>query len=96
MNMRTFRYYTESVGTNGIPTLYPQTAEGCPMPDGYYCDRPVYFGDVCLAGCDSYFEDACYADTLEDLDDNELYELTELYADYLCEKNLEHFGYWPE
>lgn len=71
-------------------------AEGCVMPDCYFKGRPVYIGDLELRGCDSMILEAHYADTDEPLTDDELYELQEQEADYLCEKNMEHYGYWPD
>lgn len=70
--------------------------DGCPMPDTYFKGRPVYFGNLCLRGCDSYFESATYADDDTELDDDELYQLANDNADYICEQNMEHFGYWPD
>lgn len=69
-------------------------ASGCPMPDTYMNGRPVYFGDAYLDGVDSHFENACWADTLEDLDDGELHQLDDENGDYLVEQTIEEHGYF--
>ncbi len=90
-----FSYMIEVCGSNQrVPCLESRQAIGCPMPDTYLNDRPVYFGDVHFNGVDSYFESACYADTLEDLDTNELDQLGTECADYLVEGSIEKFGYF--
>lgn len=66
------------------------------MPDAYFKGRPVYFGDLELAFCDSYFLSASYADTGVDLDDDELSDLTDQEADYIVNENLEKCGYWED
>lgn len=86
--MNTFHYYAKGKG--------PVMAEGCPMPDGYLKGRPVYFGDVVCAGVDSYFESAHYADTDEELSDDELNELTDQEADYIVQQNFERLGYFQK
>jgi hypothetical protein len=98
-----FHYYVEiqedeqwRLGNHRIKTLRSVTAEGCPMPDAYLNGRPVYFGDIDYRGVDSFMHGCCYADTLEDLDDNEHEELQEQCADYLCTQVSEHYGYYPK
>lgn len=79
-----------------VPCFKIQYFEGCPMPDTYLNNRPVYFGDVYLKGCDSYFENAHYADDDTELDENDLYELDQQCADYLVECCIEKFGYFND
>lgn len=67
-----------------------------PKPDGSLKKRPVYFGNVHLAGVDSFFESASWSDTGEELTVGELDELTEQYADYLVTENVEKFGYYQK
>jgi hypothetical protein len=86
----------DRVETTPIPTMYSRYVEGCPMPDTYLNGRPVYFGGMEFDGVDSYISDACYADTLQDLDDHDILELNEQEKDYICEQILEHYGYWPD
>lgn len=91
----TFTYYTKETREGfPVPVMVPHRADGCPMPDCYLRERPVYLGDAELRGVDSYFLDACYADTLEDLDDDELDQLTEEQQDRLVTMNIEKYGWF--
>lgn len=68
------------------------------MPDFYLNERPVYVGDCHLAHVDSFVEEASYADTGDDLSDDELERLTELdeVQEYLYFENLEKYGYFQK
>lgn len=94
--MSKFAYMVRVEGASYANTWRTEWADGCPMPDTYFKGRPVYFGDLHLDGVDSYFESASYADTDEDLDDDELNELTEREGDYIVTENCEHFGFFPQ
>lgn len=100
MIQRTFRYRElkpKNEWSHGIPTLTDAIeAEGCYLPDTYLNGRPVYFGGIHLDGVDSYFIDACFADSLEDLTEEELFQLDSQCGDYIVEKNLEHFGFFKK
>ena len=91
-------YYYEKTWLEGfpLPVLQSRSAEGCPMPDCYLRGRPVYLGDAELNGVDSYFLDACYADSMEDLDDNELDEITDQEQDRLVTMNIEKYGWFKK
>lgn len=91
--MRTFYYMVEcEPSTSGVQCVRSEKAEGCPIPCCYLNNRPVYFGNVAHQGDadESYFLDACYADTLEDLNEDELETLTEEHREYLAEQWFEH------
>lgn len=79
-----------------IPCYISVAAEGCPLPDAYLNGRPVYFGDIDYRGVDSFMHGCTYADTDEELSDNEHDELMDQCADYLCEQVQEHYGYYPK
>jgi hypothetical protein len=91
--MSLFPIHVRSLGGDAWSTVW---VEACPMPDDYLDGRPVYFGDIDYAGVDSGFESACYADTDEELDGDELYRLTENNADYICTQVMEKYGYCPD
>lgn len=91
----TFTYYTKEIREGFlVPVMVPHRASGCPMPDCYLNNRPIYLGDAELCGVDSFFLDACFADTMEDLDDDELDQLTEEQQDRLVTMNIEKYGWF--
>lgn len=96
MMPQTFQYEETDYTTRPLPTVTFHQAEGCAMPDTYFRNRPVYFGKVHLAGVNSFFENAFYADTFEEFNDRELNDLTEQCSDYLIEQNCLRFGYYPK
>ena len=61
-----------------------------------YKNRPVEF-EIAFgrrSACDSFIELGNYLDgSLEDLNDNELEELTDLLADEICQADIERYGY---
>lgn len=90
-----FIYY-EQIKTDPVPTFIKKEATGCPMPNTYLNGRPVYFGDVCLDGTDSFFESATWSDTDLALNDDDLDKLGQVCADHLINLNLNRYGYFKK
>lgn len=92
-----FSYFVlDTESTMPVLCLKSVTVEGCPMPDTYLNGRPVYFSDAHFDGVDSYFESASYADTDEDLDENELDQLGTECVDHLVVGSIEKHGYFKK
>lgn len=91
-------YYWVKERDNPIPSYKSVKAEGCPMPDTYINGRPVYVEGWEGKGVDSFFTKAYWADTDEELNEDELDQLTDdsWGQDYLIQQNLEKFSYYQK
>jgi hypothetical protein len=90
--MFSYNKYLGKHDPTGFDSYELVTVEGSPMPCLYFNNRPVYVGDICYRGVDSFIESASWADTGHDLDDEELEALANS-TDYLAVKVLDHYGY---
>ena len=86
-----FNYWV-CVRNSPIPSYESRWAEGCPMPDCYLRGRPVYLGDADYGSEaeDSYYTSAWWADTDEELTDDDLDALTNEHADRLAASWFEY------